>query len=49
MNADPHAELNRLAGLVRRLTPSWRDAEGFYLIRSEVVGGLNALGWRARP
>jgi hypothetical protein len=40
------AELARLAGLVRRLRPDWRDAEGFYELRSEVAGGLAALSRR---
>jgi hypothetical protein len=47
MNSDtPAAELHRLAGLVRQLRPSFRDAEGFYELRSEISGGLNALGRR---
>jgi hypothetical protein len=47
MNADtPSAELTRLATLVRRMRPDWRDAEGFYEIRSEVAGALAALGRR---
>jgi hypothetical protein len=37
------AELLRIAAMVRRLNPNWRDAEGFYELRSEVVGGLNRL------
>jgi hypothetical protein len=32
--------------LVRRLRPDWRDSEGFYELRSEVTGGLTALGRR---
>jgi hypothetical protein len=47
MTADsPAVELDRLASLVRRLRPSFRDAEEFYLLRSEVTGGLLALGRR---
>jgi hypothetical protein len=34
MNADTQAAgLARLAALVRRLRPDWRDAEGFYAQR----------------
>ena len=37
------AELHRLVGLVQRLRPDWRDAEAFYELRSEAIGGLRRL------
>jgi hypothetical protein len=46
MNSDPQTELARLAAMVRQLRPSFRDAEGFYELRSEVTGGLMALSRR---
>ena len=42
----PAAELEALAGEVRRLRPDWRDAEGFYEARSEIAGALMRLSRR---
>jgi hypothetical protein len=47
MNADtPATELDRVAALVRRLRPDWRNSEDFYELRSEALGALTALGRR---
>jgi hypothetical protein len=49
----PADELAALAGMVRRLRPDWRDAEGFYELRSEITGSLTRLarrlGYDRRP
>jgi hypothetical protein len=42
----PAAELERIAGEVRRLRPDWRDAEAFYETRSEIAGALMRLARR---
>src|SRR3974377_1670988 len=45
MSADTlTTELDRLAAMVRRLRPDWRDAEAFYALRSEVSGGVGGCG-----
>jgi hypothetical protein len=47
MDTSTTDELNRLAGLARRLRPDWKNPESFYELRSEVVGGLHRLAQRA--
>jgi hypothetical protein len=42
----PAAELDRLAGMLRRLRPDWRDGEQFYELRSEVIGGIQQVAKR---
>lgn len=42
----PADELETLAAQVRRLRPDWRDAEGFYELRSEIAGSLMRLSRR---
>jgi hypothetical protein len=39
-------KLVALAAQVRRLRPDWRDAEGFYELRSEIAGALMRLSRR---
>jgi hypothetical protein len=48
MTATPTAadELVALAAQVRRLRPDWRDAEGFYELRSEISGALMRISRR---
>jgi hypothetical protein len=40
---DPAKELDRLAGMLRRLRPDGRNPEPFYEARSEIAAGMQRL------
>jgi hypothetical protein len=40
---DPRTELEAIARMVARLSPSWRDPEQFHMAKSEISARLRAL------